>query len=127
MLFCPRCGTLLLLDYDCKSGETAATATAGPLRCQGCRYAYQHDAGKLGGQDEVDAVSRRIDLSKRKKQLDDVLGGADAWKNVDSTATVCPKCEHQRAYFMQIQIRSADEPSTIFYKCCQCGHQWREG
>lgn len=42
---------------------------------------------------------------------------------------ICPKCENTRAYFMQIQIRSADEPSTIFYKCCRntCGHQWREG
>lgn len=41
----------------------------------------------------------------------------------------CPKCEHGRAYFMQIQIRSADEPSSIFYKCCNqtCNHQWREG
>lgn len=41
----------------------------------------------------------------------------------------CPKCEHDRAYFMQIQIRSADEPMSIFYKCCNeaCQHQWREG
>lgn len=30
----------------------------------------------------------------------------------------CPKCEHPRAYFMQIQTRSADEPMTTFYKCC---------
>lgn len=40
----------------------------------------------------------------------------------------CPKCEHPRAYFMQIQTRSADEPMTTFYKCCnaQCGHRWRD-
>jgi hypothetical protein len=29
----------------------------------------------------------------------------------------CPKeCGSERAFFMQIQIRSADEPSTTFYK-----------
>ncbi|KAG5457002.1 MAG: hypothetical protein BJ554DRAFT_3100, partial [Olpidium bornovanus] len=28
----------------------------------------------------------------------------------------CPKCEHDRAYYMMIQIRSADEPASIFYK-----------
>ena len=30
---------------------------------------------------------------------------------------------------MQIQIRSADEPMTTFYKCAnfKCGWQWREG
>lgn len=40
----------------------------------------------------------------------------------------CPKCGHLRAYFMQIQTRSADEPMTTFYKCCnaQCGHRWRD-
>uniref|UniRef100_A0A8C0IL21 DNA-directed RNA polymerase III subunit RPC10 n=1 Tax=Chelonoidis abingdonii TaxID=106734 RepID=A0A8C0IL21_CHEAB len=57
-----------------------------------------------------------------------VLGGAATWENVDSTAEPCPKCEHPRAYFMQIQTRSADEPMTTFYKCCnaQCGHRWRD-
>lgn len=82
-----------------------------------------------------------------------MLGGAAAWENVDSTAgraglaegprgargsraaphgvfpaEPCPKCEHPRAYFMQIQTRSADEPMTTFYKCCnpQCGHRWRD-
>lgn len=86
----------------------------------------------------------------QRKEVDDVLGGADAWKNVDSTEGTlqdppaepshltffllhllvsCPKCEHERAYFMQIQIRSADEPMSIFFKCCNenCQHQWREG
>ncbi|XP_006766259.1 PREDICTED: DNA-directed RNA polymerase III subunit RPC10 [Myotis davidii] len=62
------------------------------------------------------------------KEVDDVLGGAAAWENVDSTAEPCPKCEHPRAYFMQLQTRSADEPMTTFYKCCnaQCGHRWRD-
>uniref|UniRef100_A0A674N233 DNA-directed RNA polymerase III subunit RPC10 n=1 Tax=Takifugu rubripes TaxID=31033 RepID=A0A674N233_TAKRU len=62
------------------------------------------------------------------KEVDDVLGGAAAWENVDSTAETCPKCEHRRAFFMQIQTRSADEPMTTFYKCCnaQCGHRWRD-
>jgi len=78
----------------------------------------------------------------KRKAVDDVLGGEDSWKNVDSTEgknsllcfsstsrtkelmsfvgclTVdCPKeCGSDRAFFMQIQIRSADEPSTTFYK-----------
>jgi hypothetical protein len=52
----------------------------------------------------------------------------EAWENVDSTEAECPKCSHKRAYFMQIQTRSADEPMTTFYKCCnvKCNNQWRE-
>jgi len=68
-------------------------------------------------------------LSFPKCQVDDVLGGAAAWENVDATDVKCPKCDHDRAYFMQIQTRSADEPMTIFYKCCSatCGNRWKEG
>lgn len=56
------------------------------------------------------------------------MGGAAAWENVDSTEVVCPSCSHGRAYFMQLQIRSADEPMTTFYKCCnnKCSHNWRD-
>lgn len=42
-------------------------------------------------------------------------------------AVNCPKCSYHQAYFMEIQIRSADEPATLFFKCVQCAHRWREG
>ena len=72
-------------------------------------------------------TQRRRHLLPRKA-VDDVLGGLDAWKNVDQTEVDCPRCAHARAYFMQIQTRSADEPMTTFYKCSNhsCGHQWKE-
>ncbi|KAK7478658.1 hypothetical protein BaRGS_00030121 [Batillaria attramentaria] len=74
----------------------------------------------------VEAMSSR--RYPRLKEVDDVLGGAAAWENVDATEATCPKCEHNRAFFMQIQTRSADEPMTTFYKCCrmECGHRWRD-
>lgn len=78
----------------------------------------------------VHNVTRKVTNRKypKLKEVDDVLGGAAAWENVDSTAEPCPKCEHPRAYFMQLQTRSADEPMTTFYKCgnAQCGHRWRD-
>lgn len=62
------------------------------------------------------------------QEVDHVMGGAAAWENVDSTDAVCPACGNGRAYFMQIQTRSADEPMTTFYKCTTqtCGHNWRD-
>jgi len=52
-----------------------------------------------------------------------------AWLCCPLPAASCPKCQHSHAYFMQIQIRSADEPMTMFFKCCNptCNHRWREG
>lgn len=61
-----------------------------------------------------------------KKQVDDVLGGDEAWENVDQTQARCPFCAHTQAYFMQMQIRSADEPSTTFYKCVSCKQRWND-
>lgn len=42
-------------------------------------------------------------------------------------AVTCANCSAGQAYFMEVQIRSADEPATIFYKCVDCAHIWREG
>lgn len=90
-------------------------------------------------------VTQRTRLTR--KAVDDVLGGEEAWENVDSTESTsglrpvascppvalgadppacvpcrpplpdpvrCPKCDNMKAYWMQLQIRSADEPMTTF-------------
>ena len=38
----------------------------------------------------------------------------------------CPKCNHKEAEAWQEQTRSADEPSTSFFRCVECKHTWRE-
>lgn len=109
LTFCPTCANMLLVDHSRYGGGLK-------LYCQTCPYVY----------DITNTI--RSEVKTAKKEVDDVLGGEDAWKNVDKTYTSgCPKCDHDMAYFMQIQIRSADEPMSTFFKCCKCAHQWREG
>ncbi len=105
MHFCPLCGNLLLLEEASRGMRFC---------CPICPYLYN-----LKG---VYTSEAKI----KKKQVDDVLGGDDAWENVDRTQARCPQCSHNEAYFMQIQIRSADEPSTTFYRCCKCSKQWSD-
>ncbi|KAG0012321.1 beta-adaptin [Entomortierella chlamydospora] len=102
MYFCPTCSNLLLVQSDGAQQQ---------LYCQTCPYIYP----------VVKTIVQRKTLDR--KQVDDVLGGDEAWANVDKTDASCPRCEHDRAYYMQIQTRSADEPMTTFYKCCdiKCG------
>jgi len=61
----------------------------------------------------------------KKKEVEDILGGKGAWDNVDKTEVQCPneKCRNHEAYWYQLQIRSADEPMTAFYKVRLCGTQ----
>lgn len=111
--FCPSCGNVLLLNSSYASSES--------LNCMTCPFYY--------------TVDQPLTTRKtfQRKQADDVLGGKDAWENVDQTDATCPKCDHNRAYFMQIQTRSADEPMTVFYKviqlrqCVSCSRDWKEG
>ena len=45
---------------------------------------------------------------------------------LSKTKVFCEKCGHPEAYYYIRQTRSADEPSTTFYRCCKCNHSWRE-
>jgi len=47
----------------------------------------------------------KTNVKIKKKEVDDVLGGEEAWANVDRTEAQCPACKHNVAYFLQIQIR----------------------
>ena len=107
LMFCPTCANILGVE----EGPTCLR-----FSCSTCPYVHN--------------VKRKIGnrIYPKLKEVDDVLGGAAAWENVDATETDCPKCSHKKAFFMQIQTRSADEPMTTFYKCCSptCNHRWRE-
>ena len=41
-------------------------------------------------------------------------------------AYTCRKCKKNRCTYYQVQIRSADEPMTVFIRCISCGKQWRQ-
>jgi len=107
LLFCPLCGnTLTVLEGN----ECFRFA------CNTCPY--------------VDDVKQKVSnrLYPKMKDVDEVLGGPGAWDNAQITDEKCPKCAHGRAFFMQIQTRSADEPMTTFYRCAsnECGFRWKD-
>ncbi len=38
----------------------------------------------------------------------------------------CEKCENDKAIWWMLQTRSADEPTTRFYRCTKCNYTWRD-
>ena len=108
MLFCPTCSNILL---------TEKTLNDFRFFCKTCPYIFR--------------VQKQFEnkMKLERKEVDDVLGGEEAWRNVDNTEIQCKdanNCLNKRAYFMEIQIRSGDEPATLFYKCTACAYQWSE-
>lgn len=121
MLFCPTCANCLIIQLDDQGNNKWS--------CHTCPYEFPI----------VRQMTTRLHL--KRKEVDDVMGGEESWKNVDSTdgkpphpspssffpwlwedadalrlgwvVAPCPKCENPKAFFMQLQIRSADEPSKL--------------
>ncbi|XP_003380211.1 DNA-directed RNA polymerase III subunit RPC10 [Trichinella spiralis] len=92
--FCPFCNNFLKL-FSGKKGLYYS--------CETCSFEEQVDNQYV------------FRTHPKMKELSHILGGPKAWENAQITEEKCPKCDGGQAYFMQIQIRSADEPMTTFY------------
>lgn len=46
-------------------------------------------------------------------------------KTLPVTSTECPKCGNKEAFWWMVQTRSADEPTTQFFRCTKCNYTWR--
>jgi len=60
------------------------------------------------------------------KELIDKKIKRDASKyttNIEASTDIfmCPKCKSKKCTYYELQTRSADEPSTIFVTCLECG------
>ncbi|KAI1392333.1 transcription factor S-II-domain-containing protein [Hypoxylon trugodes] len=106
LLFCPECANILTISAAAETGRNR-------LECRTCPY--QHPIDK--------PIYSRWRF--KKKEREDVFGSENF---SDVTATQCnnSSCSGKEAAYYQVQIRSADEPMTTFYKCLTCGHKWRE-
>ncbi|PBP22397.1 DNA-directed RNA polymerase III subunit RPC10, partial [Diplocarpon rosae] len=112
---CPSCSNVLTVSMT-PNPTDANGGNINRLECQTCPYQY--------------LLSKRYFERKTfvRQEREDVFGGEGSWDNADKTKMQCPKdgCDGNEAAFFQVQIRSADEPMTGFYKCMTCGNRWRE-
>ncbi|KJA29477.1 hypothetical protein HYPSUDRAFT_176452 [Hypholoma sublateritium FD-334 SS-4] len=113
LLFCPDCGTLLALPKD---GETVVV-------CEQCAYeepATSYENVSITTRSAPEAFPSAL-RQKRKTQTKHHETGDQG----TLVSEKCPACGHLQAYSKEMQLRSADEGSTVFYTCASCKHGWR--
>lgn len=135
MKFCPQCDTKLGKRID---GWT----------CPKCGHAENLDGLPRAGGDaasvatsvaaESTAALQNVTLGTTtvaKAQISDpgensafeVFDDSDENDETRSTIKIeCEKCGHDEAVWWMLQTRSADEPTTQFYRCTKCEHTWRD-
>ncbi|CCW71537.1 unnamed protein product [Phytomonas sp. Hart1] len=148
MFFCPYCGTLLLIQACVDQNQFSCTTcnyvqfiplTYDPRSVLNITHSF-HDFKKVCG-DDVEPSKAMIvsgnegggstDNAKipvsTNTNTDGVIGSAEGGQIMTiNCPNEDPPCSSEKAFYIQIQMRSADEPATIFFKCVQCGHQWRQ-
>ncbi len=99
MKFCPNCEVRL------KKSDSG-------LRCPKCDYAEgSTSTTKKVQEDEVSEFN--------------VLEESEGQETLPTIKIDCGKCGHDEAVWWMLQTRSADEPTTQFYRCIKCNHTWR--
>jgi len=115
LLFCPACGTLLDLPRDdqhaipchqCGRLEPASSYENLPTKTYSAPNAFPS------------ALRSKRDLVQNK------VTDQEAAQEKDPIAQEkCDECGHIGLSYKVMQLRSADEGATVFYRCLNCGDQ----
>ena len=102
MKFCPMCSSRL------KNNGTA-------LACIKCDF--------------TEGVIKKDKLKTKTKDTVSEFNVFDKEDKDESLPTIkieCERCGNDEAVWWMLQTRSADEPTTQFYRCVKCKHTWRD-
>jgi|TARA_B100002052_G_scaffold206408_1_gene188617 DNA-directed RNA polymerase subunit M len=104
MKFCPTCDARLIKDD-----------TTSILTCPECKYTENGpEEKKQSTVEETESDFLVLDENEGKEVLPTI-------------EIECEKegCDSKEAVWWMLQTRSADEPTTQFFRCTKCQHTWR--
>lgn len=100
MKFCPKC------EVKLKKGDSG-------LQCPKCGYSESQE----------EKQTKKVDEPVEESIL--AFEGNEGEESHPTIKIECEKCGHDEAIWWMLQTRSADEPTTQFYRCTKCSYTWR--
>jgi transcription factor S len=100
MKFCPNCEVKLKKD---ESG----------FQCTKCGYVENKETKPTKS------------IVKESESQFNVLAENEGEETLPTIKIECEKCGNDEAVWWMLQTRSADEPTTQFYRCSKCRYTWR--
>lgn len=100
MKFCPKCEVRLKKDHSTS------------LSCPKCGYS------------ETGSKETKKQTKEEIPELN-VFEENEGKETLPSIKIDCEKCGNNEAVWWMLQTRSADEPTTQFYRCTKCSYTWR--
>ena len=102
MKFCPKC------EVKLKKSDSG-------LQCSKCGYTE--------GQ-EIKQTKKVVEEQETEESIL-AFEGNEGEESHPTIKIECEKCGNDEAVWWMLQTRSADEPTTQFYRCTKCKHTWR--
>ncbi|KAL7950162.1 hypothetical protein V8C42DRAFT_190864 [Trichoderma barbatum] len=114
MVFCTDCGNLLPATKGTEQNV---------LSCECCSAENKDTGAKI-----IVTESKPSDFPSflRQKLQSSVQAVERHTLNTESSVRErCPNCGREEVKYTTVQLRSADEGSTVIYNC-ECGYSWNE-
>jgi len=103
MMFCEKCGSLLVPKKDGKKLNIKCKCGYKPKKKEGLVIKEEVKLTKI---DEINVIDKKVEV-------------------LPKTREECQKCHNKEAYYWLVQTRAADEAATRFFKCVKCNYTWR--
>jgi DNA-directed RNA polymerase subunit M/transcription elongation factor TFIIS len=111
--------------------ESRLRRAAYALRAGGRALAERHPPDALAHLDDdtlarsTEAGRRRLEARQRIEACRAMMSDMQIFDDAPAAVVRCRKCRSADVVSTALQIRSADEPMTVFNRCAGCGARWR--
>ncbi len=101
MKFCPNC------EIKLKKNDSG-------LQCPKCNYVEGQESKQI----------KKVVAEETQSEFN-VFAENEGEEALPTIKIECEKCGNDEAVWWMLQTRSADEPTTQFYRCTKCRYTWR--